>query len=352
MARDFPPSDFPEAPVFTGASSFLLPPTPGNLAAAAQRLRNGGLVGVPTETVYGLAANALDAVACEQIFALKGRPLLDPLIVHLRDAAQASELCETNQAAEVLMRTFWPGALTLVLPKKPCVPDIVTAGKPSVAVRCPAHPVFQQLIAATDRPLAAPSANPFGYISPTRAEHVRASFRHCALPILDGGPCAIGIESTILDLRAPESPVVLRAGHIRTAQLAATLGLDVKERDKEEADANGADGAGLDAPGLLSRHYSPHTPARLVAPRALIDESTPTTARVFFRRPTTDTLRSQGDFWLTETGEVASAERALYALLRQLDADPRWQSIMVERPPPGPLFAALRDRLTRATSCA
>ena len=185
-------------------------PTPVNLRRLAGVLRDGGLVALPTETVYGLAANALDARACRAIFRAKGRPTQDPLIVHVLDLAHAEELATFHPLARRLARRFWPGPLTLVLPKKICIPDIVTADRATVAIRSPAHPLTRQLLRRAGIPLAAPSANPFGYISPTTAAHVRDSLGKKISYILNGGACSVGVESTILDLTNPAALKILR----------------------------------------------------------------------------------------------------------------------------------------------
>ncbi|MDF3057521.1 MAG: Sua5/YciO/YrdC/YwlC family protein [Rariglobus sp.] len=178
----------------TTSTARVYRPTPKNLAHLARVLAKGGLVAAPTETVYGLAADALNAKACRAIFRAKGRPANDPLIVHVGSLAQAGEIAELNEAARKVARVFWPGPLTLVLPKRPGVPAIVTSGLPSVAVRMPAHRLFRELIRRSGRPLAAPSANPFGYVSPTTAAHVRDGLGQRIGYILDGGPAKIGVE--------------------------------------------------------------------------------------------------------------------------------------------------------------
>src|SRR5882724_6512531 len=184
--------------------------TPHDLARLARVLRRGELVAVPTETVYGLAANALDGRACRKIFTAKRRPANDPLIVHIHTLRELAQVAVPNGAALVLARKFWPGPLTLVLPKKSAVPAVVSAGLPSVAVRMPRHPLFRRLLKLTGRPLAAPSANPFGYVSPTTAIHVQQGLGRKISHILDGGPARIGLESTIVDLRDPRKPRLLR----------------------------------------------------------------------------------------------------------------------------------------------
>ena len=211
---------------------------------------------VPTETVYGLAADALSPRACRAIFKAKGRPLTDPLIVHVPHATAAEALAEVTDEARILMRAFWPGPLTLVLKKRPCISDVITAGRNTVAVRCPAHPVMRRLLRLCGRPLAAPSANPFGGLSPTTAAHVQQGLGQRIRLIVDGGACRVGIESTIVDLSHPGRPRILRAGGITAAALATVLG-----RKIGQAGIRGLSAAHAQkAPGMLTRHYSPHTP--------------------------------------------------------------------------------------------
>ena len=313
--------------------------TPRNLAALARALRGGELVAVPTETVYGLAANALDARACRKIFRAKGRPTRDPLIVHIHALAELSAVAVPNAAALTLAKKFWPGPLTLVLPKKNTVPAIVTAGRPSVAVRMPAHPLFRRLLKLAGVPLAAPSANPFGYVSPTTAAHVRHGLGKEIRHILDGGAAAIGLESTIVDLRDPARPRLLRPGAITRAQLEKVL-----RREIPDARAAGKSAAQL-APGLLARHYSPHTPVVLHA--ALPDRRTLNDAWIFVARPAG---KSAGNvFWLDARGELHGAARRLFALLRRLDGG-RWKKIHAELARGGGLAEAINDRLRRAAA--
>lgn len=201
----------------------VVPTTPREIEQAARVIREGGLVAFPTETVYGLGANALDASAVARIFEAKRRPSFDPLIVHVADRAMLLRVArEVPPQVEPLMEKFWPGPLTLVLPKAEAVPGIVTSGLPTVAVRMPAHPVALELIRQAGLPIAAPSANPFGYLSPTRAEHVERMLGEAVDLILDGGPTLYGVESTILLLA--EKPVVLRHGAIPVEELESILG--------------------------------------------------------------------------------------------------------------------------------
>lgn len=296
---------------------------------------------IPTETVYGLAANALDAEACAGIFHIKGRPLIDPLIAHVRNAAHAAELVEWSAAAERVAQAFWPGALTLVLRKKACVPEIVTAGLPTAAIRCPNHPVAQEILRLSGLALAAPSANPFGYVSPTRAEHVVESLGNRLRYVVDGGPCRIGIESTILDLTDEEHPKILRPGAITAEMLAEVLGtpVELKEQSMPEQSLKAAP-----APGMLERHYSPK--ARLYLHTEALPEATDNkTARIFLKRP--QEARPEGDFWLSEDGSLESVARGIFHLLRSLD-NAGVETIHMEMPPFEGIGIALNDRLKRA----
>ncbi|HXA13915.1 MAG TPA: L-threonylcarbamoyladenylate synthase, partial [Opitutaceae bacterium] len=281
--------------------------TPRNLAFLARRLRAGELVAVPTETVYGLAADALDARACEKIFKAKGRPTQDPLIVHIHALTQLEALAQINDAARRLAKRFWPGPLTLVLPKKSVVPAIVTAGLPSVAIRMPRHPLMRRLLRLCGQPLAAPSANPFGYVSPTTAEHVRAGLGRKIRFILDGGPAAVGLESTIVDVRDPRRPRLLRPGSISREQIEAALGQKLHPGGKR-AQA----GAPLPAPGLLARHYSPRTPLVLHKKNSpgAATKSKATEAWLFFAQPRG--LSGPNIFWLDARGDARRAARKLF----------------------------------------
>ncbi|MBL9198969.1 MAG: threonylcarbamoyl-AMP synthase [Opitutaceae bacterium] len=320
----------------------------GALVSLARRLRAGELVAVPTETVYGLAGDALNAVACAAIFRAKGRPAADPLIVHLHSARQLGLVCVPNAAALRLARAFWPGPLTLVLPKTAVVPSIVTAGRNSVAVRVPRHPLFRRLLRLAGTPLAAPSANPFGYISPTTAEHVRAGLGKKISHILDGGPAAIGVESTIVDLRDPRRPVLLRPGAITAAQIARVLRVPVAE---PRASAEKENQRGLLAPGRLARHYSPRTPVTLhrkISAGALCaaraDE-----AFLLQRRPRPGAASGSNVFWLDAQGRLPGVARRLFALLRRLDAR-GFARIHAELAPELGLGRAVNDRLRRAAA--
>jgi len=319
--------------------------TPSNLARLARQLRAGELVAVPTETVYGLAANALDARACRRIFTAKRRPADDPLIVHIHSLAQLRQVAEVNPAALLLARKFWPGPLTLVLPKKPVVPAVVSAGLPSVAVRMPSHPLFRRLLKLSGVPLAAPSANPFGYVSPTSAEHVRAGLGKRIRHILDGGPCTIGLESTIVDLRDPLQPQLLRPGAVTRTELERVLGRRVRPAPAPAAAKRGAQLA----PGLLARHYSPRTLVTLHArlSPAAAAKSPASEAWIFVAKPRG--LTGKNIFWLDAHGELRGAARRLFATLRRVDGR-GYSRIHVELARGEGLAPAINDRLRRAAA--
>ena len=343
--------------------------TARNIARLAHALQAGELVAVPTETVYGLAGDALSTAACRKIFKAKGRPTNDPLIVHIHALTQLDELAERNDAVDKLARAFWPGPLTMVLPKKAVVPDLVTSGRPSVAVRMPKHRLFLALLRKCGRPLAAPSANPFGYISPTTAAHVRDSLGGKIAYILDGGDAEIGLESTIVDLRDPKTPRVLRPGAISAAQIAKVLGRRVKTVARNAAGARaGSANAGEIAPGMLSKHYSPRT--AIMLHRRLnegVVKTLPADEAVVFvfkpvkggdagavvrggARKKKNDGKAENVFWLSERGDLRRAARSLFGMLRSLD-DGRWKRIHVELTPGTDGFAlAINDRVTRAAA--
>ena len=319
--------------------------TPRNLARLAQALAQGELVAVPTETVYGLAADALSPRACRRIFRAKGRPSSDPLIVHIHAWQQLELLAEPNAAARRLAAAFWPGPLTLVLRKKPVVPAIVTAGLPSVAVRMPRHPLLRRLLKLCGRPLAAPSANPFGYVSPTTAEHVRLGLGAKIRYILDGGAAPIGLESTIVDVRNPRIPRLLRPGAITREQLERVLGGRVTVVRRSIKTPRGAQLA----PGLLKRHYSPHTPVVLHEIAAPADwlSARPDEAWLLIMKPRQATPPNV--FWLDARGNLQGVARRLFSQLRKLDAS-GYRRIHVELAPGGGLADAINDRLRRAAA--
>ncbi len=300
------------------------------LVRAAELIRGGGLVAFPTETVYGLGANALDAHAVDRIFWAKGRPSTSPLIVHVDSVEMARSLVlDWPASAETLARRFWPGPLTLVLPKHPSIPDIVTAGLGTVGIRIPAHPIALDLIRRAGVPIAAPSANPFTRLSPTTAEHVRESLGGVVDLVLDGGPTRVGIESTVLSL-AVSPPQLLRPGMVSQAEIEALIGpVELAGRLENGAHAS---------PGRHRTHYSPRT--RLLVVKD--GETLPPGRGVYLTRGPAGSVRMPGD--------AASYAAALYDTLHRLDSE-GWEWIAVEELPVAPEWSAIADRLRRA-SCA
>jgi L-threonylcarbamoyladenylate synthase len=319
--------------------------TKRNLALLAGKLQQGELVAVPTETVYGLAANALDTQACARIFKAKRRPTTDPLIVHLHHFEQLAEIAKPNPAAVKLAKKFWPGPLTMILPKTKQVPDIVTAGKSSVAVRIPAHPLFRRLLKECGLPLAAPSANPFGYVSPTIAEHVRDNLNGKIGYILDGGSAQVGLESTIVDVRDPKHPRILRPGAITAEQIGRALGCAVKEYKPH---TTALDKSQL-APGQLPQHYSPKARVKLYdkIPVAIASSLDAKQAALYFQKP--DDASNRHVYWLSKTGNQSAAARTLFAKLREMDRR-GYRVIHAELAPQGILSEAINDRLRRAAA--
>ncbi len=299
------------------------------LEAAARYLAEGRVVAFPTETVYGLGADAANAGALAEVFRLKGRPSDHPLIVHLADAAQLPDWAtDIPDMAWRLAEAFWPGPLTLILRRQPWVPDALTGGQDTVGVRVPAHPLARALLARFGRGVAAPSANRFGHISPTTAAHVRAEFGE-AVRVLDGGTCEVGLESTILDLSG-ETVRVLRPGAVTIEALEAVLGVPV---------VSGAARASPRVSGSLARHYAPRTPAYLVRDAAGLcgpDDA------VLARR-----VGAGAGNWLTLPDDPLAYAHGLYAALRELDAG-KHARLLIEEVPATPAWAAVRDRLSRA----
>lgn len=315
--------------------------TPRNISMLAGLLKAGQIVALPTETVYGLAANALDASACRKIFRAKGRPSTDPLIVHIHAVAELAALCRPNPVALRLARHFWPGPLTLVLPKTALVPDIVTAGRASVAVRMPSHRLFRAVLKSAGIPLAAPSANPFGYVSPTSAAHVKRGLGGRIGHILDGGSSRIGLESTVLDLRRPGKPRLLRPGYITQRQIEQVLGRPIV-RFRGQAGSRSQV-----SPGLLKRHYSPHTPLVVHDAMPPPREMPPTDAFLYQAKP--GNVSRPNIYWLDAQGDPRKAARRLFAMLQKLDAL-NFRRIHVERARGDGLATAINDRLRRAAA--
>jgi L-threonylcarbamoyladenylate synthase len=313
------------------------------LALLAGRLRRGEIVAAPTETVYGLAADAFNAGACRRIFKAKGRPMTDPLIVHIASWRDLGRVARANPAALRLARRFWPGPLTLVLPRNPAVPGVVSAGLDSVAVRMPSHRLFLRLIRAAGTPLAAPSANPFGYVSPTTAEHVRQGLGSRIRSILDGGPSQIGLESTIVDMRDPGRPRLLRPGAVTRREIEKVLGVGLASGGGRTGRRNVAQVA----PGLMKRHYSPRTPVVLherIAPAAA-RKGPADVAWLFVSGPGPSAGRNF--FCLDQRGDLRVAARRLFSTLRHLD-EAGFRLINAELARGEGLAEAINDRLRRA----
>jgi L-threonylcarbamoyladenylate synthase len=327
------------------------PDTKANeIAHAVATLRAGGLVAFPTETVYGLGADASNETAIKKVFAAKGRPHDHPLIVHLASAVQLKDWArEIPSAAQTLAKKFWPGPLTLILKRATHVSDLVTGGQDTVALRVPSHPMAQALLKAFGGGVVGPSANRFGHVSATTAEHVRQEFGDAIDYVLDGGACEVGIESTIIDLSRAQlctqlcnQPALLRPGAITAAQIEAALGTPLAAPDAQSPRA----------PGTLEKHYAPRTPVMLVE-GDLIDELARSFARQgkrvavlarSARQPLIDKLT-----WIAAPQTPAGYAHDLYANLRTLDAA-GCDVMLVEEPPLATAWAAVRDRLGRAAA--
>jgi L-threonylcarbamoyladenylate synthase len=312
---------------------------PGAIALAAAILLRGGLVAFPTETVYGLGANAFDARAVARVFEVKARPAFDPLIVHLADAAALARVAEPDDPRiRVLAERFWPGPLTLILPRREELPEIVSAGLDTVGVRVPAHPVAHALLVAAGTPVAAPSANPFGYVSPTTAAHVAERLGADVDLVLDGGPCRVGVESTILSLVG--TPLILRPGGVPKEELEAALGLPLAVAPPSERPA---------APGHLLRHYATHTPLRILpGPAGAPPPGERRVGLLAFARRNPPTGYAAVEV-LAPDGSLATAAANLFAALRRLDAL-GLDLVLAEPCPETGLGHAIMDRLRRAAA--
>src|SRR5262245_10130679 len=315
-------------------------PEPAKIEEAAACLNAGGLVAFPTETVYGLGADAANPVAVARIFAAKGRPASHPLIVHFSNFDAAREFAaEVPDTARRLAEAFWPGPLTLVLPKSARVSDAVTGGQATVALRAPAHPVARALLAAFGRGIAAPSANRYGRISPTRASDVREELGDTAL-VLDGGDCEVGLESTIVACLGGRV-TLLRPGSVSRSQVADVVG---------RVDDPGADAPR--APGRERSHYAPGTPLAVVTAEDLrreIEAALRAGVRIAVLARSAPPFEGSGVVWRGMPADPVSYGRGLYAALRGLDAAGAGR-ILVEAVPPGEAWAAVADRLARAAA--
>ncbi|KZB65251.1 L-threonylcarbamoyladenylate synthase [Thalassospira sp. MCCC 1A02491] len=317
----------------------IRPYSEGALSQAAAKLRAGELVAFPTETVYGLGADATNADAVAGIYAAKQRPSFNPLISHFPDRDAAAKHAVFDARADKLAETFWPGALTLVLPRQADsdVCELVTAGLPSIAVRVPAHPMARQLLRAVGRPIAAPSANRSGRISPTTAGHVAHSLGNAIGMILDGGPCGVGLESTVIDLTT-DRVVMLRPGGITREQVAEILGCDVVMAETDDTAPK--------SPGMLTSHYAPGLPVRL-------DATTANPAKygneILLAYGDCNTKGFDAVLWLSKSGDDREAAANLFAKLHEAD-QPRFDGIAIAPIPETGLGLAINDRMKRAAA--
>lgn len=314
---------------------------PRAIQQAASALRAGKVVAFPTETVYGLGADAFNEQAVAQVFHVKQRPEFDPLIVHIADTQAVSHYAShIDRRATALMECLWPGPLTLVLPKHPVIPDLVTAGLGTVALRMPAHPVALDLLRATGLPIAAPSANPFGYVSPTTAQHVQETLGESIDLILDGGPCTVGVESTVCSV-TDEEAVVLRPGGVSLEEIEAVIG-PVALASSISPDAR--------SPGTLLQHYAPRVPITLLALGEVIPQPS------LQERVGLLAFRSQAKVEgyvvsevLSAKGDILEAAANLFAALRRFDSF-GLDRLVIEAVPERGIGRAIMDRLHRAAS--
>ncbi len=311
-----------------------------DIAYAAELLRSGQLVAIPTETVYGLAANALNEAAVAHIFEVKNRPYFDPLIVHLPQANLLDQYAaDISAQARLLAQAFMPGPLTLLLPKQSVIPDLVTAGSALCAFRVPLHPIAQALLQNLGFPLAAPSANPFGYISPTTAAHVMQQLGDKIPYILDGGPCQVGLESTIVGFEGKQA-VVYRKGGLPVEQIEALIGpLQVRPHSASNPLA----------PGMLQSHYAPRIPLLWGNLEELLAAHAHEQPAILAFRQKKTGLPPEYQEVLSPTGDLAEAARNLFAAMRRLDASGA-SLILAERLPEQGLGRAINDRLRRAAA--
>ncbi len=304
-----------------------------------QLLTNGKVVAIPTETVYGLAANALDTSAVEQIFTVKNRPHYNPLILHIGSSPEVEKYVTAIPAvAQLLMDKFWPGPLTLLLPKKAIVPDIITASLPNVAIRVPNHPLTLELLRMIDFPLAAPSANPFCYISPTQTEHVQQQIGHKIPYILDGGPCSQGVESTIVGFEN-DMPVIYRLGAIAPEEIEKVAGRVTIYQKTHAAPVS---------PGMLPFHYSPRTPFYFTNKvEELLQDADPATTGIITFHRTIENFPQAHLAILSASASMQEAASNLYASLHRLDAL-QLKIIIAEKLPDYGLGKTINERLYRA----
>ena len=308
-----------------------------DIALAAELIRSGQAVGMPTETVYGLAANALDESAVESVFRIKGRPYFDPLIVHVADLESArSAALDWPDEALLLAEIFWPGPLTLVLPRSPEIPDITTSGLPKVGVRCPAHPMALELLKASGCMLAAPSANRFGRTSPTSAQDVLEELGDSVAYVLDGGRCGVGIESTVVEWNAEGHPLILRLGGLSAEKIEKALGRKISSRLSSSRPS---------APGMLEAHYSPGVPIKLMRPEQ-DSEFEPASGFIAYQNAS-PLISAELQRILSPDGSLDTAATGLFRAMRELGAL-GLKCIYAEFMPDFGLGPAINDRLRRA----
>ena len=315
-------------------------PSKEHIARAAEIIKAGGLVAFPTETVYGLGANAFNAAAAAKIFELKKRPFFDPLIVHIAEPGGIEELAaENNELVRIIIKKFWPGPLTIVLPRHETVPGIVTSGLPTIAIRMPAHTTALELIQSSGVPIAAPSANTFGALSPTRAQHVLKDIGPGIEMILDGGPCEVGLESTIIKIEK-DKIFLLRPG-----------GTPIEELEKITGPIHkGTEAKKTEAPGMLPYHYAPSKPLRIVASVQELDFSEADAAFLLFKEPMNGLpkeLDSNRLAILSPSGDMQEAAANIFSALHDLDQSGA-KLIYAEAIPEKGLGLAIMDRLKKA----
>lgn len=310
-----------------------------DLILASKLLACDELVAIPTETVYGLAANALVREAVIKIYEAKNRPQFDPLIVHTHSPSEFEKYAEVNDVILKWVEQLSPGPITYILPKKDIIPDLVTSGHSTVGLRIPRHPLTLELLRSLDFPLAAPSANPFGYVSPTQASHVKDQLDGKLSYILDGGPCQVGIESTIIDLSGP-APAVLRLGGFELGELEEVFGQKLTDIRLSSSQPN--------APGMLHSHYAPNK--RLVTDTIenLMSEFDISQIGALRFESYAEQLPTENQLILSTSGSTTEAAQNLFRIMREIDTKP-WKVVSVQFAPKEGLGLAINDRLTRAT---
>jgi L-threonylcarbamoyladenylate synthase len=337
--------------------AFMLMPTDyltadqKHIAAAVTALQDGLLVAIPTETVYGLAADATSVSAINRLYKVKGRPANHPVIVHIHEPAQLDEWAlSVPESARILARRFWPGPLTMVLPRASHVLNEITAGQDTVAIRIPDHPIALELLRGFKKGIAAPSANRFGKLSPTTASDVLAEFKDEVAVVLDGGPCSVGVESTIVDLSTLQ-PRILRPGMLLKQEIEEALGVPVELVTSSE-------NADIKVPGSLKSHYAPSTPLKIVSCEGLVDclallvRANTKFSVLSFSSAANSVIDSSSQAaltWIKASDEPFAYARSLYWMLHQLDLA-GGEMIIVEKVPDAPQWAAIRDRLQRAAA--